>query len=72
MEELIANGCLSQLHDKVIHCSHSILNFAGVVSGDFVRLHLFSVRLLKLGRELLVFLFRDQVLAKFILWITDY
>ena len=72
MEELIANCRFSQLHNEVIHCSHSILNFASVVAGDFVRLHLFSVRLLKLGRELLVFLFRDQVLAKFILWITNY
>ena len=67
MEKLVTDSRLAQLHDEVINRLNPILDLAGVVAGDFVRLHLLPVRLAELGGELLVLFFRNQVFAELVL-----
>ena len=47
LEELVTDGCPSQLHDKVVHSAYLVLDLAGVVPWHLVWLHLLAVRLLE-------------------------
>ena len=50
LEELVADGGSTQLHDKVIHGAYLILDLSGIVSRHFMRLHLFTVWLFEPSR----------------------